>query len=319
MKSLSDENHLLEKLLDDDELEDVEMQKKSPEIVAGIPFKAPSSKKNRRGSKSCLKCMCKCFGITILTFALAIILISVYIYSQLDHILDEFTVDTPQKFPIVEMPETELRKVLARVDSFFDSVIDGESDIKDLVLKEDEINGFIGHSDFLRGNVKVTLHENLMSEYFSIPTEQFGLGKHYFVGDNYLQLHNDKHEEDDEYEEDGGGLLEMKIETEAKHEDFFDGPLIFMQLQYLIKESKKDEGQAMLELFLENGSFFGHAASREDIDKRENLLESLYAPENEDDEDVQQILKVVNGIERVVIEEGKVVVKAKHNSATLSI
>jgi len=311
MKSLSDEDHLLVKLLDDDEVDDVEIQKKSPEIVAGIPLKAPSSKKkvDRQASKSCLKCMCKCFGITVLTFTLAIILIYVYIYSQLDHILDEFTVDTPQKFPIVEMPETELRKVLARVDSFFDSVIDGERDIKDLVLKEDEINGFIEHSDFLRGNVKVTLHENLIFEYFSIPTDQFGLGKHYFVGDNYLQLHNG------EYEEDGGGLLEMKVETEAKHEDFFDGPLIFMQLQYLIKESKKDEGQTMLELFLENGSFFGQAASREFIDKRENLLESLYAPENEDDRDIQQILKVVNGIERVVIEEGKIVVKAQHNSA----
>jgi len=311
MKTLSDEDHLLVKLLDDDEVEDVEIQKKSPEIVAGIPLKAPSSKKkvDGQGSKSCLKCMCKCFGITLLTFTLAITLISVYIYSQLDHILDEFTVDTPQKFPVVEMPETELRKVLARVDSFFDSVIDGERDIKDLVLKEEEINGFIGHSDFLRGNLMVTLHENIIFEYFSIPTDQLGLGKHYFVGDNYVKLHNG------EYGEDAGGLLEMKIETEAKHENFFDGPLIFMQLQYLIKESKKDEGQTMLELFLENGSFFGQAASQEVIDKRENLLESLYARENEDDEDIQQVLKVVNGIKRVVIEEGKIVVKAQHNNA----
>jgi hypothetical protein len=309
--AMLNDKELLVKLLDDDEVQDVEIQKESPVTVEGVPVKTPSSKKkvDRQGSGSCCRCMCKCFGITVLTFTLAIILSLVYIYSKLDYIVDEFTVDTPKKFPVVEMPETELQKVIVRVDSFFDSVIDGKSDIKDLVLKQDEINGFIGHSDFLRGNLMVTLRENLIVEEFSIPMDQLGLGKRYFVGNDYLQLHHG------EYEEEGEGLLEAKVETEAKHEDFFNGPLIFMQLQYLIKKSKDDEGQTMLKLFLENGSFFGQAAPQEYIDQHVNLLEGLYEPNNyEDDEDIQKILKVVNGIERILIEEGKVVVKAQHNS-----
>ena len=303
---INNDKALFVKLLDDD-VEDVELQKESPVIVRGVPVKTPSSKKKvgRQGPGGCCKRLCKCFGITVFIITLAIICISAYICSQLYQILGEMTVDTPKHFPIVEMPETELQKVLVRLDSFFDSVIDGKSDIEDLVLEQDEINGFIGHSDFFRGNAMVTLHENLIVEEFSIPMDQLGLGNRYFVGNDYLELHNGA------YGEDGGGLLEMKVETEAKHEDLFDGPLIFMQLQYLIKKSKEDEGQTVLKLFLQNGRFFGQEASREFIDERVDLLECLYEPENyEDDEDIQKILKVVNGIERISIEEGKVVVKA---------
>merc|ERR1712124_172329 len=228
-----------------------------------------------------------------------------YLYSWMIDVVDDFTVDTPKTFPVVEMSDAELDKVLDRVDSFFYSIVDGETHINDLVLKEDEINGFIGHSDFLRGNLMVTLNENRIVEEFSLPMDQLGLGKRYFVGNDYLEL--------GDYGEDGGSRLEMKMETEAKHEDWFDGPLIFMQLQYLIKKSKEDEGQTMIELFLKNGTFFGQAASQEFIDERVNLLEGLYNDQN--DEDIEKLLTVVNGIERVSIEEGKVVVTAKNNNS----
>lgn len=310
MTMINNDKDLLVKLIDDNEVQDIELQKETPLIVvAGIPVKTPSEgkKADRRRSGGCCKCLCKCFGITFLTFAFAIILSLGYLYFKLNHILDDFTVPTPQKFPIVAMTETELQKVLIRVDSFFDSVIDEESDIKDLIIKQDEINGLIGHSDFLRGNLMVTLNENRIVEEFSLPMDQLGLGKRYFVGNDYLELHNG------DYGEDGGSLLEIKMETEAKHEDWFDGPLIFMQLQYLIKKSKEDEGQTMIELFLKNGTFFGQAASQEFIDERVNLLEGLYDDQN--DEDIEKVLTVVNGIERVSIEEGKVVIKAKNKNS----
>merc|ERR1712224_356585 len=107
----------------------------------------------------------------------------------------------------------------------------------------------------------VTLHKDLIVESFSLPLDDFGLGERYFA--------------EGEYGKDGGGLLEMKVETEAKHEDWFDGPLMFLQLQYLIKKGKEDVEQTIMELFLEKGSFFGQAASDEFINERVNLLESL--------------------------------------------
>jgi len=308
MTAINNDNELLVKLIDDEELKDIELQKESPVIVAGIPVKTPSPKKkvDRRRSGGCCKCVCKCLVFTILVAFLLTTFAFCYLYSWLNNVVDDFTVDTPKRFPVVEMSETELDKVLDRVDSFFDSIVDGETHINDLVLKEDEINGFIGHSDFLRGNLMVTLHEDLIVESFSLPMDKLGLGKRYFVGSDYLEL-KDK----GEYGNDGGSLLEMKVETEAKHEDWFDGPLMFLQLQYLIKKSKEDAGQTIMELFLEKGSFFGQEASDEFVKERVNLLESLYEPENA--EDLEEILEVVNGIERVSIEEGKLVVKAQHD------
>jgi len=275
--------------------------------MGGIPVKTPSQKKkvDRRRSGGCCKCVCKCLVFTILVALLLTTFAFCYLYSWLNNVVDDFTVDTPKRFPVVEMSDTELDKVLDRVDSFFDSIVDGETHINDLVLKEDEINGFIGHSDFLRGNLMVTLHQDLIVESFSLPMDKLGLGKRYFVGSDYLEL-KDK----GEYGNDGGSLLEMKVETEAKHEDWFDGPLMFLQLQYLIKKSKEDAGQTIMGLFLEKGSFFGQAASDEFINERVNLLQFLYEPENA--EALEEILEAVNSIERVSIEEGKLVVKAQH-------
>jgi len=263
-------------------------------------------KVDRRRSGGCCKCICKCLVFTILVMFLLTTVAFCYLYSWLTNVVDDFTVDTPKTFPVVEMSDAELDKVLDRVDSFFDSIVDGETHINDLVLKEDEINGFIGHSDFLRGNLMVTLHEDRIVESFSLPMDKLGLGKRYFVGSDYLELKDKR-----KYGRDGGSLLEMKVETEAKHEDWFDGPLMFLQLQYLIKKSKEDAGQTIMELFLEKGSFFGQEASDDFVNERVNLLEGLYEPENADD--LEDFLKVVNRIERVSIEEGKLVVKAQHD------
>ena len=150
----------------------------------------------------------------------------------------------------------------------------------------------------------VTLHEDRIVESFSLPMDKLGLGKRYFVGSDYLELKDKR-----KYGRDGGSLLEIKVETEAKHEDWFDGPLMFLQLQYLIK-NKEDVGQTIIELFLKKGSFFGQAASDEFINERVNLLESMYEPENA--EDLEEILEAINGIESISIEEGKLVVKAQH-------
>merc|ERR1712224_520756 len=200
--------------------------------------------------------------------------------------------------------EDGLDAVLDRVEGFFDSLHEGDTDPEDLVVTQDELNGFVGHSDFLRGNLEVRLHEGRIVESFSLPMDELGLGERYFVGSDYLDLKDGG--------EGGGSLVEMEVETEAGHEDWFDGPLVFLQLRYLITKIREGAGQTMLELFLEKGSFFGQAVPEEAIAERKNLLESLYQPENA--EALEDILKLVDGIESVSIEEGRLVVKANHKS-----
>jgi len=294
--NMSKDPELLKKLIDDDELQNVELQKEeSPLLVTGVYVK-PYSAKKRGGCP----CWCKCIGFTALTFILAIFLAMMFAYSAFKGLVEDLTIETdsPQKFPIVEMSDSELNMVADRVSSFFDGILDGKSEIEDLVLEQDEINGFIGHSDYLRGNLMVSFHKNLIVEEFSLPMDVLGLDDRYFVGNDYLAIKS-------------GQLLEAKMETEALHKDWFDGPLFFMQLHYLISKNKEDEGKTMLELYLEKGSFFGQVIPQEYIDERDNVMEYLY---DADDDDVETFLTIVDGIERVSIEEGKVSFKARPRS-----
>jgi len=295
---MSNDPELLRKLIDDDELEDFELQKEgSRTIVKGIAVDTSSRKKK----KGCISCCCKCVIITMVLFILLSVFALGYAYAYLDEVVQELTIETdsPKKFPIVEKTESELQQIIDRVEDFVDNVEDRAKEIEDLVLTEDDINAFIGHSDYLRGNYMVTLQKNRIVEEFSFPMDILGYNDRYFVGNEYLALKSDGQKD----------LLEMKMETEATHEDWFAGPLYFMQFQYLITKSKEDEGENMLKLFLEQGKFFGQVVPEDVIDQHQNLLEDLY---DADDDDVETIREVISGIESVSIEEGKIVVKARH-------
>jgi len=300
---MSNDPELLQKLLDDDEIEDVELQKgESPEVVKGIAIDTSTYSKKKNPSRKGFGCCCKCIGITMMLFILLGVGVMAYVCSVLNEVVEHFTIETdsPKKFPIVYMPDAELKKTVDRVDMFIDNIEDEVEDIEDLVLTQDEINAFIGHSDFLRGNLMVTLHEDRIVEEYSIPMDILGYNDRYFVGNDYVALKSDGDK----------NIVEMKMETEATHEDWFDGPLYFLQLQYLITKNKKDEGRNMLELYLKKGSVFGQVAPQELIDQHENLLRELY---DSDDDGVDEMLDIIDGIESVSIEEGKVVVKARHH------
>lgn len=300
---MSTDPELLKKLIDDDELESIILEKEgSRTIVKGIAIDTSSQKTKKPVRKGWLSCCCKCMLFTMLVFTLLGVLAVGYAYSILDDVVQHLTIETdsPKKFPIVQMSDAELQKIINRVEDFVDDIEDKEEDIEDLVLTQDEINAFIGHSDYLRGNLMVTLHKDHIVEEYSFPMDILGYDNRYFVGNEYLALNSDGQKD----------LLEMKMETEATHEDWFDGPLYFMQFQYLITKSKEDEGENMLKLYLEQGKFFGQEVSEDVIDQHQNLLEGLY---DADDDDVEAIREVISGIESVSIEDGKVVVKARQN------
>jgi len=300
---MSNDPELLKKLIDDDELEDVEVQKQgSPLVVKGISIDTSSRKNKKPGRIGYLRCCCKCMVITIAVFILLVVLALGYAYSKLNYLVEDFTIETdsPQKFPIVEMSEAELEKINDRVQEFIIGVDRGEKEIEDLVLTQDEINGFVGHSDYLRGNYMVTFHKNRIVEEYSLPMDILGYNDRYFVGNDYFALKSDGQKD----------LLEMKLETEATHEDLFDGPLYFMQLEYLMTKNKENEGENMLQMFIERGTVFGQDIPEDFIDQHENVVEFLYDL-GDYDENLFRIM--ISGIESVSIEEGKVVVKARQN------
>lgn len=301
---MTEDPQLLKKLIDDDEIQDVEVQKGGyPGVVTGHPIKTPSLKKKTKSRKGC-PCWCKCIGFTMLTFVFLFIFAVGYAYSVLTELVEDFTVetDTPRKFPVVTMSEGELNRVAHRVEHFFDDVMDEKTGIEDLVINQDEINGFFGHSDYLRGNAMITLHKDRFDEEFSLPMDILGFESRYFAGSEYVAFKT----------ESAGGfernkIVEMNVETEAKHEDWFDGPLMFMKLHYMMTENIGDE--KLMGLYLEKGYFFGELAPQGYVD-----MEEFY--DNLDDADTEEVIrKLVNGIESVSIEEGKMVIKARNPSS----
>jgi hypothetical protein len=311
---------LRKKLLDD---EDVEEQLVKPTTVTDV---TSSSKKNSRSwtptivggaiglvllggpcglligallgcflGKFGRSCVCKCMLLCIVLFVVAVGVVWSVAYGFTKDVVEDFTVTTPHaKYPTVDMTEHELDLVKFRVKHFVDGILAEQPSKEPLVITQDEINGFISHSDFLRGNAMVSLHHGMIKEEYSLPMEMFpgGHGR-YFVGSDYMTI--------DEATE----TVEMKMETAATHEDWFDGPIFFAQLEYWVSMNKENE-EAMLKLFLEKGSLFGQDAPESFLEMHQDLMEVFF-----DDKDNKDANTVLDGIERVSIQEGKIVVEPR--------
>lgn len=309
---MSNDPELSKKLLDDNEYEDVEIQnKKTPRVVKGRVISTNPSPTSANGnakksaSRCRLPCWCTCLVITIGIFVLFALVVLGFAYAGLRDVVQHLTIETdsPKKFPIVDMSPLELRIVKDRITLFADQVAEGAtSNLDDLVVTQDEINGFISNSEYLQGHMMITLEKNLYYEEYSLPMDVFGFGGRYFEGNEYLALDGvttDKKE----------NTIEMKTEIAANPSDWFDGPLFFAQLQYLVTKNE-DGGQGVLELFLDKGTFFGQELT---VDDHENLLEGLYNT-HFDDDGVEYIAEVIKGIGSVSIEEGQIIVKPRRTT-----
>jgi len=250
--------------------------------------------------RKCCPFFCKCIGFTMLTFVFFAVLAMAYVYKVLTDVVEEFTIetDTPWKFPVVTMSERDLYIVANRVEDFLGNITDGEAGIEDLVLSQDEINGFvnglIGHSDYQM----ITIRDNQIVEEFRLPMGVLGFDDRYFAGYNYFDFGILKSDGEDGY--DKKNIVEVKTMTEAKHNNWFDGPLVFLQLQYLVTE---DKGHKFFELFFEKGYVFGCPP----VEERQKLFDS------------EGFRKVLYGIEHVSIEKGKIVIKARNPSSKSNI
>mmetsp|Transcript_132512 Transcript_132512/g.187078 ORF Transcript_132512/g.187078 Transcript_132512/m.187078 type:complete len:324 (-) Transcript_132512:104-1075(-) len=246
------------------------------------------------GRPGCV-CCCKFFLVCLVIFA-AIVAIACYAaYGFVEDAVEDFTVTTPHaKFPTVDMTDHELELVKYRVNVFVDSILAEKPPKEPLVITQDEINGLICHLDYFRGNYMVTLNQGKIKEEYSLPMDSFPGGDgRYFVGSDYVTI------------DEGNNTVEVEMETAATHEDWFVGPIVFGQLEYLVSFDKESE-KAMLEMFLKKGSIFGQEASKSFIDMHQNLLQAFYEDDNN-----KEARTVLEGIDRVSIQDGKIVVEPR--------
>jgi len=256
---------------------------------------------------ACKCCLLTTSALCIATLILTIVCFSVLYFSTKD-VVEHLTVSTASRrsFPVIQMTDNEVDVVKDRVTLFLEELEADMGPVEDLIITQDEINGIIGHSDYLRGNMMITLHPNLIEEEYSLPVDMLPGGKdRYFVGSDYVKIYK-KGDKSDDQDVIVDNTIEMKMETAAKHQDWFDGPLVFARLQYLVTKDKHDDFKEVSELFLQNGYFFGIQASDEYIKKRENLFQYI-------DDNCEHAEAIYEGIEEIVIEEGKIIVKPVKN------
>ena len=287
------EPELYKKLIDGDD--DADLESVVVDVEAVYPQKPSRSSKKETLTKirssGVVSCCCKCILITLALTTVVAFVVSLGTYVWMKDVVQHLTVTTPHdRFPVVDMTEAEVSVVKDRVTLFVDELRAGKTIDKPLVVTQDEINGLLCQSDFLRGNIMVTIQQDNIQEDYSLPTWMLPGGKgRFFVAQEHLVVDQAK------------DTVEIEMDTAAKHQDWFDGPLWLAQLNYVVKNNK--DSARMFELYLEHGTFFGQSAPEEFIAKHQNLLEFLY-----EDDDCEDARAVVEGIERVSIEPGKITI-----------
>lgn len=244
MSDLDDIEKLQEKLLD------MEEDEEQPDIIYDVGSKQSIRNKTPKtqGLSKCAGSFGCCLAKTCCILMVVLLVISVAVFAMAyrwtSDVVQHLTVQDSQTFPIVEMSDAQIDYLESRVKIFVDELRMNKVPQDDLVITQDDINGLLGHCDYLRGNMYVTLTEGKILEEYSLPVDMLPGGKgRFFLGHDYTAIDVKAHR------------VELKMETAAKHEDWFVGPLYFLQLHFEGRDFAEYNHQHLLELVMENGTY----------------------------------------------------------------
>jgi hypothetical protein len=251
----------------------------------------------RRPKKKCCCCLKICLIIFAVFFGL-LLMGGAFMYFQGRKIVRKITVTTPKHFPVVDIPQAKLDQVKDRAMLFVDTIRAGEVPEEDFVITAEEINGFFGHSDFLRGNIYISLTEdhNEIKTQFSVPTDFLpgGAGR-YFVGDEAIDIERQAHK------------VTYDLDVAAFDEIAPGTPLVLAVFKYTMENFDSKH----LEVYLQNLKVLGQDKAERFIAKHYNILEDIY-----NDPDNADVTQVVAQIESIAIENDSIVVKPRRGDAT---
>jgi len=216
-------------------------------------------------------------------------------YLWIRHQVERFTVKDPISFPIEPLPEEELEVIKDRAKLFYDLLKAGHRPAGDFVLTQDEINGFVADSDYLRGNAYVHVSDNTITTDMSLPAEFLPGGRgRYFVASGFVSVATKK-------AHDAKTLITAKLDTHEPVEGL-DGPVFYAELLGFVAA----DGE--YNLHIDKGNFLNWVVPQDYIDRRENIL---------DCDDCDEIRTVIAGIESVSIENHKITVHVRRDDETL--
>ena len=130
----------------------------------------------KKGSRGCFYCCLSSFFVILVLAVGGLFAGYWFVTGQ----VVKYTADTPADIPVVEFSEEEVEEIQARIDTFKESIEEGDQP-EDLVLTAEEINALIAKDDDLRGRVYVSIADDQVSGQVSIPTDAIpGGGGRYF-------------------------------------------------------------------------------------------------------------------------------------------
>lgn len=260
-------------------------------------FFKPSPTSTYRSAKKGKSCLTWCLIIAGVVIALNLLFATVFstmAFFWMKHEVIRFTVTERVNLPIHVLPDSELDLVKDRAMLFIDTLKAGQVPADDLTLSVDEFNGFIAHSDFLRGNAFATISENEFSVDLSLPAKFLPGGKNRFLVANWFVSVSQPSEDK--------ALITTKFDTFSPVKDL-DGPILFGE--FLAYHQRKNDSELVVNL--QSGKFMNWIAPKKFIDEKRNLLEDIC-----DDEDTKRIIE---GISEVSIDRnGAIVIHAKRSA-----
>ena len=325
--------------------------------------------KKRSACTWCLYVTAALFGLFLLLSTMAVIAG----YTWTKHQVIRFTSTNPgDALPIQPLPAKELELVKDRVKLFVDTILaDQIPTPQDLILTQQELNGFLAHSDYFRGNAFVRIineqqeeqqqqqvqqqrihgtskkssennnsnnnnddgnnhHAKLFLD-MSLPVDNLPGGKgRYFVAAAYLDIQHldangDNNKDDNDDESQNAAWVTTDLDTKYSIPDLDNDNLSLWHAEMTMywqneKETQQQQQQQQhhhreqktLVMNVEHGNFLHWIVPQDFVDQRQNLMDYILYNDDDDDHDhdCEMVRKIVQGIDSVTLEEGRIVIHA---------
>jgi len=213
-----------------------------------------------------------------------------------------FTVTEPRHFPVYQLPSVELDIIADKAKLFIDTLRAGKVPEQDFTVTADELNAFIAHSDYLRGNAYVTVNDNQLLLELSLPAKGLPGGKgRYFVATGSVAISKDTFAEDSDR-----AIITTQLETVDKVKDL-DGPIWFAEFAMFRENPREIHGLTSLVVTLLDGKFMNWKVPADYIDRQDNLINYIF----EDEDCPPNLPNVLEGMQAISLANNEVTLHAE--------
>jgi len=280
----------------DDDLESVHIGKS----VSSLDISGPTPEKKTKKSRS--TCLNVCLCATVFMFGFLIVSMSIA-YMCLASFVQIYTVEYRPSLDLetVHVPEWELERFNERVGVFVDALAtEGAVPPEQFKIEERELNGLVTRSDSLSGHMLAHFEENKVSLDISMPTDFLpgGRGRRFVAnqslvwrGDSTLSLVTAVHSEK---------TADHAFSKESPYDDPSDHAFLGEFFFHLERSNDQKLG-----LYFDGGRTTSNSRL---MAKEEDLLAELY---ESDDADNQEFVRELNGIDKVSLNKGQIIVHTR--------